>query len=243
MLKGSFIFLLLLTGCTASLTTPPDFTRHAIHTNYFEFVTLQKDIKPNKPLRIYIEGNGTPTPKKPTMLSIAKRDKSDNVIYITRPCQYEKTDVCNKELIWTSAQFNEEIINEQKAAIEQLIRHYKPDEVELIGYDGGGTMALLLATRLKGAKIKRVITIAGIVNTNDYAKRTKTDLSKSLNPANETFVLAQIPQIHYVGKKDDITPTLTATAFVKSLPDAVKATVKTVSNVGHDDWDGVKFDY
>ena len=80
------------------------------------------------------------------------------------------------------------------------MRRYRAPSVEFVGYDGGATLALLLATRIP--QTTRVITIAGILDTNAYVQNNRgTSFKKSLNPADEknvqnirTSALRQIPK-------------------------------------------------
>ena len=129
-----------------------------------------------------------------------------------------------------------------KNAVLQLMRRYQAPSVEFVGYDGGATVALLLATRIP--QTTRVITIAGILDTNAYTQNNRNvSFKKSLNPADEKKQLSTKTQIHYVGKKDKITPQKTAERFVATQNKAVNATVKAVNNVDHYDWLDVAFDY
>lgn len=231
-----------LSACVNRPTEPDNFYYTPVKTDFFTLMSFEKNIKIGEPLRIYLEGNGNPNPKKTIALTLAEKDPYQNVIYLARPCQFSDDEICSSHpLIWKEAQFNTEIVNEMKNAVMQLIRKYKAPSIEFVGYDGGATMALLLATRIP--QTTRVITIGGILDTDAYQQNTGTSFNKSLNPADEKNQLSLKHQIHYVGKLDKKTPLKTAERFVSSQRNAVNAVVKSVNNVGHCDWEDVQFDY
>ena len=235
-------FCLILSACANRPEEPEGFYYMPVKTDFFTLTSFEKNIKMGEPLRIYIEGNGNPNPKQAIALALAEKDPYQNVIYLARPCQFSDDDVCDHSIIWEDGQFNAEIVSEMKNATIQLMRRYRAPSVEFVGYDGGATLALLLATRIP--QTTRVITIDGIMDTNAYVQNNRgTSFKKSLNPADEKNQLSVKPQIHYVGKKDKITPPKTAERFVARQPNPVNATVKTVNNVDHYDWLDVQFDY
>lgn len=233
---------LILSACASKPEEPNGFYYTPVKTNFFTFTSFEKNIKNGQMLRIYIEGNGNPNPKQTTALTLAEKDPYQNVIYLARPCQFSDDEVCQHDTIWKDAQFNSEIIQQIQEAVLQLMRKYKAPSIELVGYDGGATVALLLANRIP--QTKRVITIAGILDTAAYQQTNpRVSFKKSLNPADEKNQIAAKTQIHYVGKNDKLTPPKTAERFVTTQPHPINATVKAVSNVGHCDWADVSFDY
>lgn len=236
-----FLTGLSVAGCMANKPeTPIGFTEKTIETEYFSFAVWEKNVIPEKPLRIYIEGDGNPTPRRAIGLELAERDPSQNVIYVSRPCQYIYSKECSNPAIWKEERFHEEIIDEMKDLIEYLAIKYKTPSLELIGYDGGGTMALLLATKIP---VARVITIGGILDTASYtAEHDKTPIN-GLNPIDLKDDLSQIEQIHYVGGRDSQTTRRMAERFVARLKNPRSATVKVIPNATHTNWDNIAFDY
>ena len=63
------------------------------------------------------------------------------------------------------------------------------------------------------------------------------------NPADNLLLLANIPQIHYVGKDDSITPQRLVERFVHRMKNPKSAVVKVVPDTNHTNWKGVKLDY
>lgn len=245
MLKGIFsvAVIFLLAGCASVPETPEGFKMKTVETEHLTFLTWEKDgIRTGEPLRFYIEGDGTPNPKTPVAFKMAQKDTHSNVIYVTRACQYIDSPVCTDKAIYTSARFHREIVNEMEEMMFWYIKKYKAPSVELVGYDGGATMALLLAAKLP--HVMRVITIAGILDTTAYAAQRQEKLAAdTLNPADQKNIIALIEQVHYVGGKDNLTPRRIAERFVARLQNPRSAVVKVLPSVSHEGWENVQLDF
>ena len=231
-IKGLLLACLLcLAGC-AVRPESPDWTEKTIQTKYLSFQVWEKDIVAGDSLRIYIEGEGNPSPWRPVAWELAGRDPNRNVIYVSRPCQYVWCGECQNPALWQEERFNEEIIDEMKSLITYLARKYQASSVELVGYEGGATVALLVAAKWP---VARVMTVGGILDPQGYAKSQGLTLN-GMQPIDLRGALAQIPQVHYVAEKDDLTPRATAEAFVNSLYRPKSAVVKIVPGATHRNW-------
>lgn len=235
---------LFLSGCATFFSpNPTGFKKEEIETQYLTFSVWEKQsIQANKPLRIYLEGDGNPNPKHQIALYYAQQDPSDNVVYLARPCQWSEDRVCkDKPEIYKNQRFHPEMMRETLEILLQIINKYQPPVVELVGYDGGATVALNLAPQLP---VRRIVTIAGILDTESYTRQNDLpDMPDAENPASNLIALAQIPQVHYVGANDKITPQKMAERFVRQMNNPKSAIVKKVPDVGHNDWKGVLLDY
>lgn len=236
-MKIKYFTLLLFFFLTACATRPhgPDWTEKTIKTKYLSFQVWEKNVQEGGDLRLYIEGDGSPTPERPIAFELAKRDPHPNVIYISRPCQYVNCAECLNPALWHEERFNEEIVNEMKSLVVHLSHKYKSPALDLIGYDGGGTMAMLLATRIP---VRQVITVGGILDTQAYASAHNISLN-GLNPANFRRLLSPVRQVHYVGSADKDTPPEVAEHFVTRLDDPRSAVIKSVPGATHTDWRGL----
>ena len=139
-----------------------------------------------------------------------------------------------------------EVIDEMVYVLSNLAEKYKIPEMEFVGYDGGGAVALLVATRLNGKKINvsKVITIAGILDTEQYARMMDEPLLEgSLNPAREGFSISKIPQLHIVGALDKKTPVFFAQELKKRMMNPVSYKVQSYASADHDNWLKFKMDY
>jgi pimeloyl-ACP methyl ester carboxylesterase len=117
-------------------------------------------------------------------------------------------------------------------AVEKLKRQYSASELVLIGYSGGGAIATLIAA--KRTDIKSMTTVAGNLDTDAWVRLYGLEpLSESVNPASVTGSIRNIPQIHYVGGKDDVIPRTISQSFLQKMGSPNKAKVIELPNYGH----------
>ena len=131
--------------------------------------------QPGAPLHVYLEGDGrawlsryrashNPTPRNPVALSLAARDYADNVMYIARPCQYvsfDKNPDC-KFPYWTHKRFAPEVIDSVSAVIDLGKKKAKARDLEMIGFSGGGAVAILVSAQRRD--VTGIRTVAGNLN-------------------------------------------------------------------------------
>lgn len=228
--KYLFFLLLFLANCSQS---SPDqrnslidelnlnnFNKNTYTTESFNIFSLEK-IKNNKKLIIYVEGDGlswvdrftpssNPTPTDPLAFKLALTDENENIIYLARPCQYEWSNICNKE-IWTIAQYSSTVLNSYKEIINYLSKSF--DEIHLVGYSGGAGIVMYLGS-IDNTSIKSIRTIAGNINHNELSKILKISrLKKSINFYSIEKKINTIPQVHYYGLKDKIVPNELQTSY------------------------------
>lgn len=205
--------ILILSGCTA-IKAPADFKQVEITTRNFNLAVWQKITDPDGVYKIYIEGDGhafnargratnDPTPRGRLLREIAFGDKSPNVVYLARPCQYVRSPVCTQRH-WTTARFAPEIINAEYEAVKQIAGDH---EVILIGFSGGAQVAGLLAAAKPGLKVKKIITIAGNLDHLAWTQHHRLPpLNESMNLESYRKQFVQIPQLHYAGDADKVMP-------------------------------------
>ena len=199
--------------------------------------------RPGKPLQVYIEGDGrawisktrasrNPSPRNPVGLRLAVRDPGKNVMYIARPCQYvsfEKNPQCEYSY-WTHKRFAPEIIDSVSAVIDLGKKKARATQLEIIGFSGGGAVAVLVAARR--SDVSGIRTVAGNLDHKVWTQHHKVDsLRGSLNAADMAQEVAHIPQIHYVGGKDKIVGNYVAESFRFKAGDCIK--IQTVRNATH----------
>jgi len=213
--------ILFLTGCT-SVTAPTDFVYNEVKTRDFTIATWQKVTNPQAVYKIYIEGDGyafnqngqptqDPSPRGILVRELAFGDKSPNVIYLARPCQYVKSPICTKRH-WTTARFAPEIINAEYEAIKQIAGN---NPVILIGFSGGAQVAGLVTAAKPGLNVKKVITIAGNLDHLAWTQyHNLSPLNESMNLESYRTQFAKIPQIHYVGSNDKVMPSALVKEFI-----------------------------
>ena len=230
------------------ISSPPQsdlFQAKQIETKNLSIAIWEKNnIQTGQPLRIYFEGDGDPNPRYNVAFELAEADQYNNIIYIARPCQWVNDKICTqKPTLYKESRFHPEIMQEMQELVSYLMSKYKAPTLELIGYDGGAVIALNLATKLP---TERIITVAGITDINAYNLQNDLPQQKESeieNPAANLAAISTIPQIHYVGQNDNITPRKLVERFVARMQNPRSAVVKVVPDTGHTDWRGIKLDY
>lgn len=229
-----WLLMFLLMACTSTpsqqmrntqaqgLTVQHGWSKVALETDYFTLQTFMPNaISKTDVLTIYIEGDGlawrsayspstNPTPSNPLALKLALLDTGP-VVYLARPCQYIEENQ-SKNCIpkyWTSHRFSAEVIASTNQAIDQIKGKFGAQKLTLVGYSGGGAIAVLAAA--KRSDVIKLVTVAGNLNHALWTKQLNlSPLTGSLNPTNPPnskdvwMDLQKIPQQHYVGGQDAI---------------------------------------
>lgn len=224
-------------------------TSKVIHTPHFElqgYVRIANTThRANTPAVVYIEGDGhawdgqipsaDPTPTNPLALRLASKDRSDTVLYLARPCQYTET-ACDVKY-WTSDRMAPEVIEAYAHALNQLQQIYSIRQFRLVGFSGGGGIAVLLAAKLQQQDHNAVIDLRTVAGNIDHKRWTQSlnliPLTGSLNPADSASGLADLPQIHFIGKDDLVVPSEVYRSYQAQMNDksCTKALIEPASHV------------
>jgi len=201
---------ILLCGCTTGIRVQGT---HYVHHLYQHAATKSAD---QNIVVIYIEGDGIPwidhgsrpaTDPTPVHALAYQLYKATPYAawYITRPCyDHVKDAVCNP-LIWTHARYSEEVVDSMVSAINQAMAAVPKMQTKffLVGYSGGGALALLIAPRI--SRISGVITIAGNLDINAWTQLHGYEmLNSSLNPLD--LDESSIKHIALIGDRDTNIP-------------------------------------
>jgi len=199
----------------------------------------------NEVLSVYIEGDGLawltrsqvstdPTPLNPIGLELALRHSKGTAVYLARPCQYVQgaDSVGCKAGYWTKRRFSAEIVSASSLAIDQLKQMFGATKIVLVGYSGGGAIAALLAA--KRSDVIQLVTVAGNL---DHVAWTSlhhiSPLDGSLNPSDAWEALQAIPQLHFVGEKDQNVSVQVINAYLARFPLEHQPTVRVVKDFDH----------
>jgi len=141
--------------------------------------------------------------------------------YLGRPC-YHRADIppeCKPEM-WTSHRYSSEIVKLMAGAVSELLHRESAEYAELIGFSGGGVLALLIAAQLDA--VTRVSTIAANLDTEAWVGYHELlPLTGSLNPADSLHSPTQFEQVHLTGTLDKVVPARTIANFRNRHPEAV----------------------
>lgn len=197
--------------------------RRVIAGDPFRHVVYERD-GTGGTLHVYIEGDGRPwlhgvlvaddpTPRSPYALTLMARDPAP-AVYLGRPCYFglHTDDGCD-ERFWTAARYAPAVVDSMAAALERLLAERRQPEVVLVGYSGGGALAVLLAHRVP--RLRGVVTVAANLDTDEWtARHGYLPLDESLNPMTAAR-LRGIPHIHFGGAEDTVVSGDTIAAFAE----------------------------
>ncbi len=219
-------------------------TKNVIKTNNFLLTVYQRIQDPNANFVFYIEGDGliyhyddisdNPTPLTPTVLELAAIDHRPNVVYIARPCQYTSLTLqpnCKNEY-WTNKRFALEVVDSINEAIDKISQNHT---CEIIGYSGGGGIAVLIAAM--NPKVQNIITIAANLDHVAFNNFHHTlHMTGSLNPIDYSQKIRNIPQLHLSGTDDKIVPSFIADKFVRLANSTCVKTMRLKSVTHSNGW-------
>jgi hypothetical protein len=180
-------------------------------------------------LVLFIEGDGSPwvdggrqvaadpTPHAPLALELAASTPA-SVLYLGRPCYLEVTrpPECSEPL-WTSQRYSSEVVASMSAAAATYIKEQHFEQVLIVGYSGGGTLAALMAKNLP--HVSGVVTIAGNLDPDAWVQlHGYLPLTGSLNPSLEPPLPAQLKQWYLVGERDENVPAAATARYFARVP-------------------------
>lgn len=233
-----FIVLSLLTACS----TPTERIQQQAQSHGFRAQTIagkpfthvvynKQTFCADNTVHIYIPGDGNPwrtryqvaldpTPSYSLMLDLMALDSIASAQYLGRPCylgQY-KDPACHV-LHWTHHRYSAEIVQSLQHVLHQQLTRFPACKATLIGYSGGGTLAMLIAPQL--VQVNKVITIAGNLNITAWSKlHDYSALQGSLNPAEQPPLSTRIKQWHLLGGLDDNIPASISKQVIQNQPNA-----------------------
>lgn len=253
---AALVVLTWVAGCTSldrnahadALAQPAGLHREVLTAGDFKLTAFSRITRTDQPVRIYIEGDGLawvsrtepsldPTPVAATGLALAAVDSSANVVYLARPCQYtpmQDNPRCEMAY-WTGKRFAPEVVAAMDAAVGRVASRVPGQPVELIGYSGGGAIAVLVAAHRRDVTSLR--TVAGNLDV-EYINRLHrvSPMPASRNPLDVARQVATIPQIHFAGSQDTVVPPEVARRFAQAAGGKCVST-PVVAGVAHDgDW-------
>lgn len=258
-LSGTLLLMSLLSltsGCTVldrnahaeAQAAPAGLHREQLETGSFVLTAYSRIARPDAPLDLYIEGDGLawisrsepsldPTPREAVGLALAAADPAPNVAYVARPCQFTPMAMnprCGVPY-WTGKRFAPEVV----ASIDQAVSHFAAkvpgQRIHLIGYSGGGALAVLVAARR--TDVASIRTVAGNL---DHALVSRlhdvSSMPQSENAIDFAQQVASIPQVHFSGADDTVVPPIVAQRFVDATGNRC-AQARTVPGITHGgDW-------
>jgi len=218
-------------------------TRELIHTDSFDLTSFGRIRDPHAPIDIYIEGDGRawvskstpsldPTPRHAVALQLAAQDTAANVVYLARPCQFTASDPHCDVAYWTGKRYAPEVVAALNGATSQYSARAPGQPLHLIGYSGGGALAILVAAHR--GDVASIRTVAGNLDLDEVMRlHHVSPMPESLNPMSEARSVAHIPQVHFSGGDDTVVPPSIAQHFAAAVGGACVRT-EIVPGLGHE---------
>lgn len=189
-------------------------------------------------LHLYIDGDGRPwiertqvaadpSPPPGLVLELVRRDGS-NARYLGRPCHHTAFDTACDANDWTFGRYSDAVVTSMIVAARALNSAGRP--LLLIGFSGGGTLAVLMAERMP--EVRGVVTLAANLDVAAWAAHHRyLPLIDSLDPAHLPPLRTDLRQLHLQGALDREVPTQTTDRF---FTQQVSAERRTIAHFHHD---------
>ncbi len=222
-----------------------------IRTDTFTLFSLSRLNNPQQTeVTLYLEGDGfawisktqpsrDPTPRNPVVIDLVVMDDGPNAVYLARPCQFQTSapgDNCSTR-DWTSHRYSQAIVDATDQAIDTILQGIPGARIHLVGYSGGGAVAMLIAAKRQETgrnNIASIRTLAGNLDpTALMAAAGVSPLTGSLDPMTIAASIADIPQIHYSGKEDKVIPRWVAQSYATASANPRCIQVKVIDELTH----------
>ncbi len=180
-------------------------------------IYIKADTIPDNPqrLHVYIDGDGTPwehrrwpsadpTSRNPLILHLMQADPNPALL-LGRPCYHGIADSKCQPKYWTSHRYSDIVVESMVQALNNWLRQFSYQNLVLIGYSGGGTLAVLMAARLEN--ISSVVTLAANLDMAGWSlHHGYQPLQNSLDPIKQPPLPEHIKQFHFAGLDDENVP-------------------------------------
>ncbi|HVY07004.1 MAG TPA: alpha/beta hydrolase [Burkholderiales bacterium] len=229
----------------AGLARSGGLAREDVRTRDFLLATWSRFEDPDRPVQVYIEGDGLawrsrnrlsddPTPQRAIGLALAAADRSPNVVYLARPCQYIdlRANPCDSAW-WSGKRFAGEVVRGENEALDALVRKAPGQAIHLVGYSGGAAIAVMIAAHRHDVASLR--TVAGNLDSEAVNRfHGVSPMPDSLNPVDYAAAVAHVPQIHFTGIDDEVVPPAVASNFAAVAGTTNCIAVEAVPGAGHE---------
>jgi hypothetical protein len=234
-----------------ALAAPAGLVRGQVPAGRFILTAFSRMRRPDQPLTIYIEGDGLawfsrdqpsddPTPRQAMGLVLAAADPAANVVYLARPCQFTPMAL-NPECqvaYWTGKRYAPEVVDAMDQAVTHFAAQVPGQAIHLVGYSGGGALAVILAARRHD--VASIRTVAGNLDMAEVNRLHQVSaMPESENAIDFAGQVSHIAQIHFSGADDSVVPSEIARRFIAATGGRC-AQLRVVPDMAHDsDWGAI----
>jgi len=183
------------------------------------------------PQYVFLEGDGRPwssdgtepstdpDPVRAVARELAAAEGSGALV-LGRPCYHDRArDPGCGPALWTSGRYSEPVVASMAAALERALETRPARPVVLVGYSGGGPLALLIADRVP--VVQGVVTLAANL---DLAAWTTLHRYRPLDGSLDPLATRSLPrgcEIHIAATEDAIVPPTLIAAAADRRPGAI----------------------
>jgi hypothetical protein len=245
--SATLLLALFLAGCTTNalridrLAATLGMSRSVVEAGGFRSLVFVRGVPAaqDAPLAIFIEGDGVPwlrgrepsldpTTSDPIALKLLAQTPPP-AAYVTRPCYNDMGGGrCTPER-WTMERYSDEVVSSMTETVRTTALQAQARSVVLVGYSGGGVLAVLIAERLDN--VVAVVTVGANLDIESWTKHHGyLPLTGSLNPAASTAV-HRWPETHLYGARDERVPPATADEYFKRFSSAQRQIVDANDHV------------
>jgi pimeloyl-ACP methyl ester carboxylesterase len=169
-----------------------------------------------------------PTSRDPLALQLMMLSRGP-AMYVSRPCYHELMDAGCSWQTWTLGRYSQAVVDSMVRAIETQLHDANATRVRLVGYSGGGALAVLIAERLPN--VAAVVTIGANLDVDAWTRHHGyLPLEGSLNPARSTLPHPW-RETHLHGVDDTVVPIATTRAYFERYPTARQVTFEKYDHV------------
>jgi pimeloyl-ACP methyl ester carboxylesterase len=180
-------------------------------------------------LVVFIDGDGSPwlesghriasdpVLRVPLALELAAITPS-SVLYLGRPCYLMpvRGAECNEKM-WSAERYSAAVVASMTAAAATYIAEHDVGRVLLVGYSGGGTLAVLMAREVPN--VVGIVTVAGNLDPDAWTRlHGYLPLEGSLNPAMEAPLSLSLKQWYLTGQRDTNVPSVATEKYMQRVP-------------------------
>jgi pimeloyl-ACP methyl ester carboxylesterase len=220
--------------------------KQVVPTAHFQHVVFDnRRSGTEQPTWVFIDGDGNawlrdglasedPTPTDPLALRLMLH-ASGRAVYLARPCSFDlaRSDPRCSAQVWTVDRYSEAVVQSMASALGSYLAD---DRIVLVGYSGGGVLALQLAEQLES--VVGLISIAGNLDVARWVEHH--GYSAALAARSAPLRLPperQIVRLHVFGAEDDNAPLELSAELLARDPGA---RVRVFATADHDCcWEGL----
>jgi len=200
--------------------------RHRLYTNARAIASDARQAV----LHVYLDGDGTPweygrwlsadpTSREPLILDLLAQDPKPALL-LGRPCYHGfSQDAACQPIHWSDHRYAPAIVDALSEALKHWLAAHPTENLVLIGYSGGGSLAMLIAPHLPA--VRAVVTLAANLDVAAWShQHGYASLQGSLDPALQAPLPAAIRQLHFAGERDRNVPPALIAPVVARQPTA-----------------------